>query len=98
MSQHPSNATAIELSALKIVVRALARSHARLQEDGGADLLDGLKTEATRLVMAAPEAESRRDEVLGVLNGWIETLKADAAALGDVEARDAAGRSVHFVD
>ena len=49
-------------------------------------------------MVADQETETQRREVLGALNGWIETLKADAAALGDVEARDAAGRSVHFVD
>jgi hypothetical protein len=98
MSEPEYKAAAIELSALKIVVRALAKSHARRLEDGGADLLESLKVEAMRLVIAEPEAESPRHEVLSALNSWIETLKGDAAALGDLEARDASGRSVHFVD
>ena len=72
------DAITTDLTALEAVVRALARTHARRSRTALADLLDSLSTEADRIRSTPAFGGIDRAGVCGVLEAWIEDLKAEA--------------------
>lgn len=67
-----------DLIALEAVVRALARTQARRSRSALMDLLESLSAEADRIRTSPAFSGVDRDGVCGVLEAWVEDLKAEA--------------------
>ena len=91
-------ATAADVAALHAVVRAQARWIAAQSATGLTDLLSLLQVEASRLSTEVAKQDVSASRALERLNAWTESLVWDTRGSADVEAGDAGGRAVHFVD
>lgn len=67
-----------DLTALEAVVRALARAQARRSRTALTELLESLSTESGRIRTSPAFTGIDRAGVCGVLDAWIEDLKAEA--------------------
>ena len=67
-----------DLIALETIVRGLAQSYARRSRTNLIDLLDCLSIEAERIRTCPTFSGANREGVCGVLDAWVEDLKAEA--------------------